>query len=244
MTYPVQPTLSEIRTATLARCGMAQEGNVPRNIAAILDEKIQSAQLQLYELFPWLVTYVTATIPLIDNESDYDIPDDTEPGKITYVAVHRISDGWVYELECGIRPNEMNYFTQSTTKGTMPLRYDYIDNVMRVQPIADTDYYDNLQLAYFQRPNAFIQDTDRCVVDGEALKMFAEILVKQHFGGQATETLEKNLDRYVSRLKVKQSNGEGFQMGGHQSLVGKTQRRNRFAWSGINANSVRDWRPW
>jgi hypothetical protein len=52
------------------------------------------------------------------------------------------------------------------------------------------------------------------------------------------------LGAYVDRMKVKQGNGEGFMMGGHRSLVGKTQRRNRFAWSGIQANTTRDWRPW
>jgi len=244
MTLALAPTLAEVRSATLARCGLATEGNVPRNIQGILDEKIRSAQLQIYELFPWLVTYKTGVIPLSNSVSDYDIPDDTEPAKITFVAVHRISDGWTCELDVGIRPNEMNYFTQSTTKGTMPLRYDFIDTVLRIAPVADTAYYDQLNLAYFQIPNAFREDSERAVVDGEALKMFSEILVKQHFGGQETDALERHMARYIDRQMVKQSNGEGFQMGGHQSLVGKTQRRNRFAWSGINANSVRDWRPW
>jgi hypothetical protein len=244
MSVALQPTLGELRHETLNRCGLATEGNVPRTIQDIIDSRIRSAQKQLYELFPWLATYVTGTITLANGVGDYDIPDDTEPGKITFVALNRISDGWVVELERGIRPAEMNYYAQAMTKGSMPLRFDFIDNVLRIAPVPDTTYYDVLKIAYFQTPPKMVEDSERAVVDGEALLMLTEILVKEHFGGQATEKLAAALDRYVDRVKMKQSNGEGFQMGGHQSLVGKTQKRNRFAWSGIQANTWRDWRPW
>jgi hypothetical protein len=246
MALALQPTLVELRQAVLSRCGLATEGNIPRAIQGVIDERIRSAQLQLYELFPWLVTYVQRDIELQSQVSDYDVPDDTEPGKITFVAVRRKQDGWIFVLDRGIRPDEMNYVNQQTIpiKGAMPLRFDFIDTIIRVAPIPDVDYYDYLQLAYYQTPGRLLEDSERCVVDGEALKMLSEILVKQHFGGQDTTKLEAQLAQYVDRVKMKQSNGEGFQMGGHQSLVGRTQRRNRFAWSAIRGNTWRDWRPW
>lgn len=244
MALALQPTLGEVRAATLQRCGLATEGNVPRNIQGILDEKIRSAQRQLYELFPWLTTYTQNEIALADGESRYDIPDDTEPGKITFVSVRRKQDGWIFTLDRGIRPEELNYVNQTPVKGAMPLRYDFHDNVLVIAPVPDVTYYDALLLAYYQTPPPFVQDAERTVVDGEALKMLAEILVKEHFGGQDTRALREDLGRYVDRVKVKQSSGDGFQMGGHQSLVTRTQRRNRFAWSSIRGNTWRDWRPW
>lgn len=244
MALVLQPTLGEIRTATLMRCGLASEGNVPRNIQGIIDEKIRSAQKQLYELFPWLVTFVQREVALVNEQAAYDIPDDTEPGKITFVVVSRINDGWLFEMDRGIRPDEMNYINQGMAKGSQPLRYEFIDQQIIVAPRPDTTYYDKLILYYYQIPGAFIEDAERAVVDGEALKMLAEILVKEHFGGQDTRQLRADMAQYIDRVKMKQSNGDGFQMGGHQSIATRTQRRNRFAWSSVRANTWRDWRPW
>ena len=226
------------------RCGLATEGNVPRAIQGTIDSRIRSAQKQLYELYPWLVSYVSGEITLDNGETDYDVPDDTEPGKITYIAVHRLSDGWICPLGRGIRPVELNYLTAVPPAASMPLRFDFIDGVIRIEPAPDTAYYDKLKLQYYQAVSRLVEDTDRCVVDGEALFMLSEILVKNHFGGQDTALLEKDLDRYVDRMMVKQGNGGGWQMGGHQSIIGKTQPRNRFQDSGMQANTSRYWWPW
>jgi len=244
MALVLQPTLGEVRIATLLRCGLASEGNIPRNIQGIIDEKIRSAQRQLYELYPWLATFVQREITLVDQQAAYDIPDDTEPGKITYVVVSRKADGLLFEMDRGIRPDEMNYINQGVAKGSQPLRYEFIDQQMLVAPKPDTAYYDKLLLYYYQIPSAFIEDAERAVVEGEALKMLSEILVKEHFGGQETDRLRADLGTYIDRVKMKQGNGDGFQMGGHQSIATRTQRRNRFAWSGVRANTWRDWRPW
>lgn len=245
MALALQPTLGELRTATLERCGLATEGNVPKTIQAIIDEKIRSAQKQIYELFPWLQTYVQRNITLVMNQAVYDIPDDTEPGKITFIAVRRSSDGWLLELEPGIRPAEMNYVNPTPVAGTQPLRYDFINQSLFIAPVPDTTYYDVLQLNYYQIPGAFIEDEERAVVDGEALKMLSEILVKTHFGGQDTKKLEDSFERYAANTKGRQSNGAGIMMGGHRSLVGRTRRRNRFAWSDLQGGSnSRYWTPW
>jgi len=243
MAAVLQPTLGEIRSATLLRCGLASEGNIPRNIQGILDEKIRSAQIQLYELFPWLVTFVQRDLPLVDEQPYYDIPDDTEPGKITFVVCSRASDGWLFEMERGIRPGEISTATL-VSPGSQPLRYEFIDQQILVAPAPDTDYYDKLVLYYYQIPGTFREDADRAVVDGEALKMMSEILVKEHFGGMDTKQLRADLESFVNRLKMKQGNGDGFQMGGHQSVATRTQRRNRFAWSGIQADNAANWHPW
>lgn len=244
MALVLQPTLGEVRIATLLRCGLASEGNIPRSIQGIIDEKIRSAQKQLYKLFPWLATYVEREITLVDEQADYDIPDDTIPGKITFVVVRRKADGLLFEMDRGIRPDEMNYINQGVAKGSQPLRFEFIDQIMRIAPKPDTDYYDALVVYYYQIPGAFTEDAERAVVDGEALKMLSEILTKEHFGGQDTAQLRKDLDTYIDKTKMEQGNGDGFQMGGHQSIATRTQRRNRFAWSGVRANTWRDWRPW
>jgi hypothetical protein len=244
MSTALLPTLAEIRSSALDRCGLATEGNVPRNIQRILDEKIRSAQLQLYRLYPWLVNYVQREIPLITGTTQYDVPDDTETGNITFLCVRRLQDGWLFQMDAGIRPAEMNYVSQTPVAGAMPLRYDFREQAIIIAPTPDTTYYDALIANYYQTPGAFVEDSERAVVDGEALKMLSEILIKEHFGGMETDRLRADLGLYIDRVKVTQSNGEGFQMGGHQSLIGKTQPRNRFAWSSIRGNTWRDWRPW
>lgn len=242
MALALQPTLGEIRTATLDRCGLATTGNIPRNIQGILDERIRSAQLQLYEEAPWLASYVKREIPLVTSTIQYDVPDDCDPGNIDFVCVRRLSDGKLYELEPGIRPTEPNLFVNSTAN--MPLRYHFIDQIMEIQPVPDVTRYDVLMLWYKQSPPKFIEDGERAVVDGEALKMLSEALVKDHFGGQDTTALYRALGRYIGRKRSRQSDGAGFQMGGHQSVLVKTQRRNRFVTSGYGGGDWQDWRPW
>lgn len=241
MALPLQPTLSEIRAATLTRCGIASSGNIPRNISDIIDEKIRSAQIQIYELYPWLANYVSRTTDLIADTKDYDVPDDTDPGHIDFISVRRISDGKLYPLEPGIRPGETNLFVNSSA--SLPTRYAFIDQMIHIEPVPDVTLYDVLVLQYFQVPGQFVEDTERAVVDGEALKTFAEILVKEHFGGQDTDKLRADLGRYLERKRTRQSDGGGFQMGGRLPSTMFQAKRNRFADQG-GGTSWQDWRPW
>lgn len=243
MALQLQPTLGEVRSSVLARCGLATQGNVPRNIQAILDERIRSAQRQLYELYPWLQTFVSREIPLVADTTDYDVPDDTDPGHIQFVSVRRLEDGKLYELEPFYTPTEPNTIVE-TTEGGLPLRYNFIDQIMRIQPKPDVTEYDALVLWYNQTVPAFIEDSERAVVDGEALIQLSEILVKNHFGGQDTDALERSLERYVDRKRSRQSDGAGFQMGGRRSFRGMPDRRNRFHGGMLRASYGDAWRPW
>jgi hypothetical protein len=236
------PTLGEIRAAVLDRCGLSTEGNIPRNVQGVIDERIRSAQNQLYESFPWLMTYTQRVIPLIDAQAVYDIPDDTEQAKIQFISVRRANDQYLYDLEPGIRPMEMNTVLNES-KG-MPLRYMFRDQSFFIAPAPDATLYDALVLEYYQIPNSLIEDDQRVVVDGECMKMLAEILVKAHFGGQDTTRFERDLEKHIYRIRAKQSSGDGFQMGGRQSMIGRPQRRNRFTLTGYAAPNWQDWRPW
>lgn len=241
MALQLQPTLAEIRSSVLARCGLATEGNIPRNIQEILDERIRSAQLQLYEEAFWLANYVSREIELVTGQTDYDCPDDTEPGQIDWISVKDL-DGKLYELEAGTIPSDSNVL--ANTQPALPLRYDFIDQIIRVKPVADITKYPALVLWYRQRPGAFIEDAERAVIDGEALKMLSEILIKDHFGGVDTTKLMQALGRYIDKRRGKQSDGGGFLMGGRRSVRGMPQVRNRFAYSGGLVRSGDNWRPW
>lgn len=243
MALQLQPTLGEIRQSVLARCGLATTGNIPRNIQGILDERIRSAQLQLYEEAYWLANYVQREITLDADTTDYDCPDDTEPGNIDWISV-KDTDGRVYEMSPGYIPSDPNVLVNESA--SLPLRYNFIDQIIRIQPVPDTTRYTALVLWYRQRPGPFIEDGERAVVDGEALKMLAEILVKDHFGGQNTTKLEQALGRYVMRRKGKQSDGSGWSMGcgGKRSLRGQSYPKNGFNTVRVNATSGDDWRPW
>jgi hypothetical protein len=244
MSAALQPTLAEARQEVMNRCGLATEGNIPRAVQGTMDSRIRSAQKQLYELYPWLRNYVTGEITLSNGVRDYDVPDDTEPGEIDYISVRRISDGWVYPLERGVRPVERNYLISVPPANSMPMRFDFINGIIRIDPAPDTTYFDVLQLQYYQVIVSLVEDTDRLVIDGEAVIMYAEILTKQHYGGQDTTKLENQLGLYIQKKMGKQGNGSGFQMGGHQSVIGKTQPRNRFFDRGGNGGWGRGWWPW
>lgn len=239
MTAPLLPTLGDVRTATLARCGFATSGNVQRNIRDVIDERIRSAQLQLYELYPWLINFVDGEIELFTDEADYAVPDDTEPGQIEFIGVHHIQSGEVEQLDPGIRLGEDNSLVQGT-----PLRYQFINTIIRIAPFPDVTRYDKLVLQYHQVPNSFVDDTQRAVVDGEALRMFSEILAKEHFNPQEPQTvLRQDLERFARRKQVRQGDGDSFLMGGARSVRGRPQRRNRFNDSAARMTGD-SWRPW
>jgi len=243
MSLALPPTLAEIRLETLASCGLATEGNIPRNIQDVIDTRIRRAHAMLYENSPWLRTLVEREIPVEDNVTDYDVPDDTEPGKIEAVGIRRVDDGWVFRLEPGIRLGETNVLKPRMSL-SYPMRYTFINQIMRVEPAPTHPYYDVLMLQYRQVPGPLMQDSERVVVDGIAVKMLAEILVKEHFGGQDTQALRRDLQSYADSIKSDQSDGEGLQMGGHQSAYAQTQARNRFVRAGAGWANWQNWRPW
>jgi hypothetical protein len=239
MSLRLQPTLSEIRNSVLLRCGLAQEGSIPRNIAGLIDERIRSAERQIFELYPWTAQLVRKDFPLADNVAEYDIPDDTDIGHIDRVVIVRDSDGMEYPLERGIRPEERNVTNQ---KGC-PLRYAYHDQIIEILPRPDTAQYTALRIDYYSTPGGMVSDADRAVVDGEALIMLSEILVREHFGMESTDALRADLATFLDRVKTNQGDGDGFQLGGHISPISQTKRRNRMLTS-YNQRDYRDWHPW
>lgn len=210
-----------------------------RNIKAVMDEIIRSAEAQLYEQAPWIVNFVERTFPLYVDETDYDLPDDTLPGQIEAVGVRKIADGKVYRLEPGIRLGETNALG---TAAGCPQRYNFIDQIIRIAPKADIAVYDVLVMWYRQVPNGLVNDNDRTVVDGEAIKALVTILAKEHFEMGDTDRARVDLGNYLRHKQSGQSDGAGFQMGGKQSLIGGPQARNRFGRR--NATYGEDWHPW
>lgn len=243
MTQRLPPTLADIRTDLVTRCGLASGATVPPRMQPLLDTRIRSAHAQIYELFPWVILTVDNMFDLSLGETDYDIPDNTEPAKIEEIGIRRISDGRVFPLEPGFTLGESTaYVSQQTNQ--LPLRYRIIDGIIRLAPPPDTVYYDKLCMTYRLVPGPLVQDDERLAVDGESVLQLAEILMREHFGGVDTRGLRANFERYMTRLRVKQSNGAGFQMGGHQSIVVQTRPRNRFNRLGWRNSSWQDFHPW
>lgn len=242
MAKRLQPTLAEIRSSILIRCGLSTAGSVPAASQAIVDERIRSAQEQLYLLHPQVARTVDGTIALSANETDYDIPDDTDEANIGFVGVRRVTSGEVLELEEGFTTEEATTYSDTAS---MPLRYKFIDGVLRIHPTPDVTEYDVLCLTYRTVPTPLVDDDERISIDAEALRMFAEIQMKEHFGGVDTLALRTDLGRYLDGIKSKQSSGAGFQMGGKVSAVTHTPRRNKFIESEIRKGGDRRlWRPW
>ncbi len=236
------PTLGDIRTAVAARCGLSPGGTLPRNIQSRVDERIRSAHAQLYESFPWTRQLIQLAVPLDDGETDYDVPDETSTGNITYLLIRRVSDNATFQLLPGLRPQEID--ARTPVIKTLPRWYTFIDDVIRLEPAPDVTLYSELVVWCFREPNGLTEDGDPILVDSEAIKSFAEILVKEDFGkpvGQLRLDLfgGQGRDGYLTTLKMKQGDGGGFQMGGHQSAITKTRPRSRAA-----SADYRDWHPW
>lgn len=233
MAYPVQPTLSELRDAVLAACGISRDGADPTHLIPAVNTRIRQAQAIIHAEYPWLVHYVERQFD-VHGESDYDIPDDMDPGRVQDVAL-RVEKTGEYEP-----------LARATALADVPRwkdgkahRYDLIDQIMRIYPAPDPQVYDKLLVRYYQRPAKLVDDADRVSVDGTAVGMLAEILTKQQLGMKVEPQEWALWERYVGRLRARQSDGSGLLLGGARSVRGLNVGTAYYA-----GKPAHPWRPW
>lgn len=229
MAMPVRPTLGELRESLLRRCGLATGGSAPANVMPLIDERIRQAERLLHTRIDFTHLWESRDIPMSPGVSAYDWPDRVNVGDLIRVSVVN-GDGYEYELETGLRPNERNTAypqpqTQQASWGT-PSSYTVQNQVIYVGP-TPTDEWATLRMEYYLAPGPMVDPEERCAVDPEALLMQAEILTKQHFGMPGIEPVQVQLREYLIDLQGKQGDGDGFQMGGRQSIRIRPQIRNR-----------------
>ncbi len=229
MAMPIRPTLGELRESLLRRVGLAAGGSAPANVMPVIDERIRQAERMLHTRIDFTHLWERRDVALTAGVNEYDWPDNVEVGDLRWISAVN-SDGYEARLSPGLRPIERNsaYPTPQTdpVSWSQPLIYTIQNQVIRIGPTPDESWV-KLTYEYYLAPGPMVDPEERCAIDGEALLMQAEILVKQHFGMPGIEPVAGQLTEYLKDLQGKQGDGDGFQMGGRQSIRIRPVRRNR-----------------
>lgn len=247
MALALTPTLQETRQDVLVRTGYATSGNKAAAVQGVVDSFIRAAQRELYVRMNWTMNQKRISIPLVTGQQEYDWPDDLEPGDIrTITVVH--SNGHEYDVQMGLRTHERDSArTDGVVQNTRPILATYVDRIIELWP-APSDDYVSLTVDYQLGMTALTDEQDRLVVDGEACTQLATMKFKRHLGLDVQNADVATFERYLNDLSARQSTGEGFQIGGHQSMRNAVQKVNRVAtqarFVGNNTPYDTGWNPW
>ncbi len=232
-------TLGEIRQAVQIRCGLGTTGSLPIDQQALVDEKIRSAQRMLYANSWWTRQRRRFDITLVTDVSDYDWPDTLAPEFVGDVFVIRASDSREFKMMPGSRSGERN---DAALSSGAPTLWEFIDGNLRVYPAPDDNWSGLTLWGYGDLPD-FVDDTEECVVDNEALIQYGELLVKQHYEMPGIDRLESQLMRYIDDMRARQSDKRGVSLTGRQSIRMRPTPENRIT-RGPNTGDWSDWHPW
>ncbi len=246
MALSLTPTLQETREEVLTRNGYATSGNKAANVQALVDSFVRAAQRELFVRMNWTMNQKRATLPLIQGQQQYDWPDDVEPGDIRTITVTH-TNGHEYDVGMGLRTNERD---ASRTDGVVdegrPVLATYVDKMIEFWPAPSAEYL-IATIDYSIGSSVLVDDADRLVVDGEACIQLATMKFKRHLGIDVARDDVATFERYLTDLQSRQSTGEGFQLGGHQSFRNAVQKVNRVAAQRRNGNGQpfsTEWNPW
>jgi hypothetical protein len=177
-------TLLTLRQRVLRRLGFgAQVANPPPGMADLVNEFLSSAQTQLAQRFPELVTERYYQWTMVAGTRYYSTSADNEgatspdfvldPKKITWVGIED-TNGAFYPLIEGIDP----VFYTTDDDQSRPTHYE-IRQTIEVYPIPDAAYL----LTVKGRPKnfAFASDSDVATVDPELIFLLALANAKAHY---------------------------------------------------------------
>lgn len=230
MAIPAQPTLRELKESLLQRLGLATAGSAPAKIDPIVGERLRQAQTHLHTKLDLTRLWVMRDVPLQVGVAQYDHPDDCEIGDLRRMSV--LDDrGQEYPLEPGTsvgeRASAAQWNGQDPAAGyDRPRVFTLQNQVLNLTP-PPSETYVTLRMEYFVAPSKLVDDADRCSVDPEALLLWAEYLLRIHFGMNAVAETKTLFDDYMLDLQTKQGDGNGFQIGGQQPARLRTFPQNR-----------------
>ena len=216
MTLPVQPTLAEMKRSVLVRSGLADMADINARYNDLLTELINRAQLKIYLEANWTALRVRTTFASVDDTTDYDIPSATSIGGIIRLAIKDLDDS----------ETDLSYDDTSDIEGylktdkTKPTFWRIIDGVIRVLPKVDATAYPTFIMEYMTVPTTLVNDTDRCAIDGEALKQYATILFKRHLGTfkDSLRSDELDLGAYIMLLRGRNAPARMFNLASRQYM--------------------------
>lgn len=213
MPLDLQKTLSEARAEVLNRVGMGAQGDQTNPAHPLIDSFIRQAQRDVYFEADWIEIHRYTDVPLIALQSEYDWPDDTEPGQIIRMSVLN-DDNREEQLVGGIRPQDRSR-QRNLTDGGLPALFGFQDGIIELLPFPSIDWV-TLKIEYIASPSDLINDTDRLSFDSELIIRMAVVFTKDHYGMDNSKD-EARLIKYINHIRSQQSDGGGFQLGGSQS---------------------------
>lgn len=180
-------TLKNLRDRVLIRTGFAaQLTTLPPGTAALINDFVQDAQVQMAQKFPDLVTERFYQWTMVAGTRFYSTSGDDEgatspdfvldPRKLTWVGVED-TNGTFYPLTEGIPPEA---YTQEAQQGR-PQWYE-VRQSLEVFPAPDAAY----KLTVKGRPKnfTFTGDSDICTIDPTLIFLLAVANAKAHYGQQ------------------------------------------------------------
>lgn len=211
MALSQQATLAELTSELLTLIGQGGLGVANAQLSSRAEAAIRRAQQIVNIEAAWTINRKRAAIALLAGETEYEWPDDTQPGDILRVsAVRDANDKYEWDLEAGISSADRtswNYGGFSTLQD-VPFKYDFHDGVIEVGPASAGDV--TIYMLYTLGANRMVDPSDRPSCDAEAVLRKAECVLRNDLGGEYREAVaqcEREYERYLGLIKPKQGNG-------------------------------------
>lgn len=226
MAFPIGATLAEVRQEVAIRLGMGGQVDQTTFANPLLDLWIAQALRELEVDSPWVIARSRLGITLQDGVAVYDLPDGYSVGSIEGIEVVDTSDPpVVYPVESGVRFYERSAYDSSTQKG-LPLRWELVDQSIRLLPPPDTAQYPTMYVTGQLTLDEPKNDDDRITLDKLAVVLRAELLGREHFGLEVTPLMLERYASYVTNMRAS-VNGtrETFNLGGNRSVLHNRPKR-------------------
>jgi hypothetical protein len=216
MAFVLPPTLAEVRAAVATRLSFGKQAARSPAMKDLLDEFIRRATREVVLEAHWVELRVRYENDFIDGQDTYDFPDNMEVGRLERLIVVS-KDGDEYEMMPDIHPVERARLTSGTEPKDMPVRYEIVNQEIKVVPPPDAEQYPTLAIEGYTRPADPQNNDDRIPVDKEALIQWATALGKAHFQKTTEELTLRPVKDFLKRVRATQTDGSSVQIGGHFS---------------------------
>lgn len=217
MALRLQPTLADMLSEVLTGLNLGAAGPTNVELHPLIQRKLRDAQAFLWARHPWLQNRIRIAIDLVDGQTDYEFPDAFDPGSIRMVTCvsNRTTTHTEWPVHGGVELEDRNIdaiLPVSTLTG-IPYRYQFMDQVIRVQPAPTGDDPPTMFLELESGVVPLVEPDERPAVDGRACVMLATILVKEDRRMPVGETERGILTSYIDAQRGKQTEPQVFTLG-------------------------------
>lgn len=201
MAMPLEMTLGELRREVLALAGVATSGNTPRTIQPVVNALLNECQSKISLRAVWARRLIDVVVPLVADTRDYDIPDVCDG----LGGLQRLDLTNTEGRRVPLRYDDSLWLESNTTTVNtpgLPTAWQIVDDIIRFDRVPDTDVWTTLTIRLLPRPIRLVEDSDRCIVDSQALIQLATIKLKEHLEvGANTRADRAEFERYLVDLR-------------------------------------------